>query len=221
VSLLFGDRYALKDISFTVQSGATLAIVGKSGSGKTSITNLLVRFYDATSGFISIGDRPIHSMTISSLRRNIALVTQDIMLFDASIAENISYSSDKASFDDIVEASKKAYAHEFIMNLPMGYNTPIGVGGATLSGGQKQRLSIARAFLKNAPILILDEPTSALDVVSEAEVTKAINELRVNKTTIIIAHKLYTVANLDKIIILEDGLVKDTTTGAGLSSINL
>jgi subfamily B ATP-binding cassette protein MsbA len=205
VSLSFGEKIALSNISFSIKPNTTVAIVGKSGGGKTSLANLLVRFYDPTAGAILINGHEIKNVTLNSLRGQIALVSQDTMLFDATISENIAYGCSNISQKDIIEAARKAHADEFVDILPEKYNTMIGNQGATLSGGQKQRLSIARAFLKNAPILILDEATSSLDSHSELAIEDSLRQLRQNRTTIIITHKLANIIEADNIIVLKKG----------------
>ncbi len=210
VSLSFGEKHALSNISFSIKPNTTVAIVGKSGGGKTSLANLLVRFYDPSAGEILIGGHDIRNVTLNSLRNQVALVTQDTMLFDATISENIAYACENISHKDIVEAARKAHADEFIDTLPEKYNTMIGNQGATLSGGQRQRLSIARAFLKNAPILILDEATSSLDSHSELAIEDSLQKLKQNRTTIIITHKLANIIEADKIVVLKKGHIVET-----------
>lgn len=210
ISLDFKSKSALHDISFTIKPHTTVALVGKSGSGKTTISNLLVRFYDPSSGTIKIDGHDLRELTIESLRSQIALVTQDTMLFDASIADNIAYGVPNAKRSDIIKAAQKAHADEFIDLLENGYDTIIGYQGSTLSGGQKQRIAIARAFLKDAPILILDEATSALDVHAERVIDEALRELSKNRTTIIITHKLKSISNVDNIIVLKKGMIVES-----------
>ena len=201
---------ALDDISLSIPSGQITALVGPSGAGKTSILNLIPRFYDPNNGEVLIDNQDIRNVTISSLRSKIALVSQEPILFDDTVRENICYGKKSASDDEIISAAKSAAAHEFISKLPDGYNTMIGEKGFSLSGGQKQRMSIARAFLKDAPILLLDEATSSLDTESEHLVQEAINSLMKNRTTLVIAHRLSTIINSKKIIVLENGSVKET-----------
>jgi len=201
---------ALNDINLSIPSGQITALVGPSGAGKTSILNLIPRFYDPNNGEVLIDNQDIRNATISSLRSKIALVSQEPILFDDTVRENICYGKKSASEDEIINAAKSAAAHEFISKLPDGYNTIIGEKGFSLSGGQKQRLSIARAFLKDAPILLLDEATSSLDTESEHLVQEAINSLMKNRTTLVIAHRLSTIINSKKIIVLENGSVKET-----------
>lgn len=203
---------ALNNISLSIPSGQITALVGPSGAGKTSILNLIPRFYDPNNGELLIDNQDIKNVTIKSLRSKIALVSQEPILFDDTVRENICYGKKSASEDEIISAAKSAAAHEFISELPDGYDTIIGEKGFSLSGGQKQRISIARAFLKNAPILLLDEATSSLDTESEHLVQEAINSLMENRTTLVIAHRLSTIINSKKIIVLENGAVKETGT---------
>jgi len=203
---------ALNNISLSIPSGQITALVGPSGAGKTSILNLIPRFYDPNNGELLIDNQDIKNTTIKSLRSKIALVSQEPILFDDTVRENICYGKKSASEDEIISAAKSAAAHEFISELPDGYDTVIGEKGFSLSGGQKQRISIARAFLKNAPILLLDEATSSLDTESEHLVQEAINSLMENRTTLVIAHRLSTIINSKKIIVLENGTVKETGT---------
>ena len=203
---------ALNNISLSIPSGQITALVGPSGAGKTSILNLIPRFYDPNNGELLIDNQDIKNTTIKSLRSKIALVSQEPILFDDTVRENICYGKKSASEDEIISAAKSAAAHEFISELPDEYDTVIGEKGFSLSGGQKQRISIARAFLKNAPILLLDEATSSLDTESEHLVQEAINSLMENRTTLVIAHRLSTIINSKKIIVLENGAVKETGT---------
>ena len=212
LSYIGQKRSALNDISLSIPSGQITALVGPSGAGKTSILNLIPRFYDPSNGEVLIDSQDIKNATIKSLRSEIALVSQEPILFDDTVRENICYGKKSALEDEIISAAKSAAAHEFISELPDGYNTIIGEKGFSLSGGQKQRISIARAFLKNAPILLLDEATSSLDTESEHLVQNAINSLMKNRTTLVIAHRLSTIINSKKIIVLENGTVKETGT---------
>ena len=212
VSLKFGNKIALKPTNLQFKKGKTTAFVGRSGSGKTSICNLLVRFYDPTSGQILIDNHDIKDIKISSLREQISLVTQDTTLFDISVAENIAYGNPSATREEIITAAKYADAHEFISYLPEGYDTIIGHQGQTLSGGQRQRLAIARAFLKNTAILIWDEATSSLDQNSEQIILNSLAEIRRNKTTIIITHRLSSIQNADHIIVMKSGSVFEQGT---------
>ena len=203
---------ALKNITTKIKGGSTVALVGKSGSGKTSFINLLPRFYSVKNGTIKIDEQDINNVTLKSLRKEIAVVSQDIILFDDTVEANIAYGRLGASKEDIILASQNAAADEFIRELPNGYETIVGENGVKLSGGQKQRLSIARAMLKNSSIILLDEATSALDTESEAKVKYAIDNLIKNRTTIVIAHRLSTIKNADKIIVLSEGsLVEEGT----------
>ena len=196
---------ALKNISTKIKGGSTVALVGKSGSGKSSFINLIPRFYNITSGDIKIDGQSIRNLNIISLRKEIALVSQEIILFDDTIKSNIAYGKINASDEEILTASNNAVADEFIKKLPNGYDSIIGENGVMLSGGQKQRLSIARAMLKNSSIILLDEATSALDTESETKVKYAIDNLIKNRTTIVIAHRLSTIKNANKIIVLNEG----------------
>lgn len=195
----------LKHLNLRVHRGEVLAVVGPSGSGKTTLANLMFRFYDIMDGAMLIDDRDIRCYSLSSLRRQMALVTQQTILFNDTVRNNIAYGRNDCPEEEIVAAATAAYALDFIMALPQGFDTIIGESGARLSGGQRQRISIARALLKNAPILILDEATSALDTESEREVQKALENLMRNRTTIVIAHRLSTIQNADRIIVLKDG----------------
>ena len=197
----------LKNINLDIRAGETIALVGNSGGGKTTIVNLLPRFYDVKSGAILIDGTDIRDYTLESLRQNIAVVFQDNFLFSGTIRENILLGNENATDDQIQKAVEMAYLDDFIATLKDGLNTQIGERGILLSGGQKQRVAIARAFLKNAPILILDEATSALDNKAEAIVQKAIDNLMQDKTVFVIAHRLSTVQNADKIVVINQGQV--------------
>ncbi len=202
----------LHDFNLEVRAGQTIAIVGSSGSGKTTLINLIPRFYDPTGGRILIDGADLRDVTLSSLRRQIAMVTQDTFLFDDTVRKNIAYGRGDADLGRIVEAAKSAYAHDFITSFPNGYDTDIGELGVKISGGQRQRLAIARALFKNAPILILDEATSSLDTESEREVQLALENLMHGRTTFVIAHRLSTIRRADRIITLGDGrIVEDGT----------
>ncbi len=208
---------ALKGVSFSARPGECVALVGQSGSGKTTIANLLPRFYAIASGEIRIDGHLLADIQLDSLRSNIALVSQEVVLFDDSVAANIAYGSRRnSSSDEIHAAAKAAHALEFIQNMPQGFDTQIGEKGIKLSGGQRQRLAIARAILKNAPILILDEATSALDSESERHVQAALETLMQGRTTIVIAHRLSTIENADRIVVLNKGNVVETGTHAEL-----
>lgn len=201
-----------KGLSLDIKSGEKLAIVGPSGGGKTTLCNLIPRFYEVSQGEILLDSKNIKSYTLKSLRDNIGMVQQDVYLFSGSVYDNISYGKPGATLEEVIEAAKKAGAHEFIMSLKDGYDTYVGERGVKLSGGQKQRISIARVFLKNPPILILDEATSALDNESEYEVAKSLADLSVGRTTITIAHRLSTIQNSDRILVLTDeGIVEQGT----------
>ncbi len=202
------DLYALQNVSFTIKPGSTVAFVGPSGAGKTTVAQLIPRFYDVTEGEILIDGVNIRDYELYSLRNNIATVSQDAFLFNDTIAKNISYSKDDAAEEEIVNAAKSAYADEFIESFPEKYNTLCGERGVKLSGGQKQRITIARALLKNPPILILDEATSALDTESERIVQKALDNLMKGRTSFVIAHRLSTILNADLIIVFNKGRVE-------------
>ena len=202
----------LSDISIDIPAGKSIALVGPSGSGKTTICSLLPRFYDVTGGSITVDGKDIRGLTLKSLRSQIGMVQQDVYLFDGTIKANIAYGKPGASDDEIINAAKCASIHDFIMELPDGYDTYVGERGTRLSGGQKQRISIARVFLKNPPILILDEATSALDNESERWIQKSLEELSKNRTTITIAHRLSTIRDADEIIVItEDGIAERGT----------
>ena len=202
----------LSDISIDIPAGRSIALVGPSGSGKTTICSLLPRFYDVTGGSITVDGKDIRGLTLKSLRSQIGMVQQDVYLFDGTIKDNIAYGKPGATDDEIIKAAKCASIHDFIMELPDGYDTYVGDRGTRLSGGQKQRISIARVFLKNPPILILDEATSALDNESERWIQKSLEELSKNRTTITIAHRLSTIRDADEIIVItEDGIAERGT----------
>jgi len=207
---------ALNGISFDVQPGQKIALVGPSGAGKSTVLGLLLRFYDVDRGRIEIDGHDIRSVTLRSLRENIALVTQEPILFDESIADNIAIGRLGASRDEIEAAARAAAAHEFIEALPRGYDTRVGEGGLRLSGGQRQRIAIARAMLRNAPILLLDEATSSLDTESERQVQSALATLMRDRTTIVIAHRLSTVQDADRIYVLNQGVVVESGSHAEL-----
>jgi len=210
------DKSALTDISLTVDAGKTVALVGPSGAGKSTILNLIPRFYDLDAGTIAIDGQDISKVTMASLRQNLALVSQEITLFDDTVRANIAYGRKDASEEEIIDAAKNAAAHDFITELPQGYETVVGEQGVKLSGGQRQRLAIARAMLKNAPILLLDEATSALDTESERKVQAALNKLMENRTTLVIAHRLSTVVDADVIYVIDDGRILEQGTHAEL-----
>ena len=195
----------IRGLSFVAEAGQMTALVGRSGGGKTTIMALLLRFYDPTSGMIRVDDQIITRNSRGSLRKQIAYVSQETFLFKGSIAENIALGKSGASREEIVAAAKAAYAHDFIMGFDRGYDSPVGEQGMQVSGGQRQRIAIARAFIKNAPIILLDEATSALDSESERAVQQALQELCAGRTTIVIAHRLSTIVRADKICVLENG----------------
>ena len=206
------EREILEDISFTVPKGKTVALVGPSGGGKTTICHLLPKFYHADSGRISIRNIDIEDITMKSLRENIGIVQQDVFLFSGSFYENIAYGKKDATRNQIVAAAKKANIYDYIMSLPEGFDTEIGERGVRLSGGQKQRLSIDRVFLKNPPILILDEATSSLDNTTEALIQEALNSLKKGRTTIVVAHRLSTIRNADEILVVSNGKIVESGT---------
>lgn len=208
----YNEERVLHDINLKIPTGQALAIVGPSGGGKTTLTNLIPRFLDVTEGEICIDNNNIKDCTLASLRAQIGMVTQQTILFNDTVRNNIAYGNLEATDEQIYQAAKAAHASSFIEALPKGYDTVIGEGGSRLSGGQQQRLSIARAILKNAPILILDEATSALDTESEREVQKALENLMKNRTTLVIAHRLSTIKNVDKIIVIKDGRIVEEGT---------
>lgn len=206
------ENTALNGVHIEIQSGKKTAIVGASGSGKSTIVNLIPRFYDVGQGSITIDGQNITSVTLNSLRKNISLVSQEIMLFDDTIYGNIAYGKPDCTMEDVISAAESAAAHEFITGLPNGYETIVGEHGVKLSGGQRQRIAIARAMLKNAPILLLDEATSALDNESEYQVQQALNRLMDGRTTLIVAHRLSTIIDADKIYVMDNGKVVSSGT---------
>jgi len=207
VRFQYEDKPVLRGIELVVRTGETIAIVGTSGGGKTTLVNLIPRFYDVSDGAILIDGRDIREVTLESLRSLTAIVTQQTILFNDSVKDNIAYGNNELPFDDVVRAAQAAYADDFIRALPLGYDTVIGESGVKLSGGQRQRIAIARALLKNAPILILDEATSSLDTQSEKEVQHALERLMRGRTSFVIAHRLSTIMNADRIIVLKEGRV--------------
>jgi subfamily B ATP-binding cassette protein MsbA len=213
----YGERVALDDIQLQIKPGQLVALVGASGSGKTTLSNLLLRFYDPARGVIRIGGLDIRDVTTRDLRNQIAVVTQETILFNDTIRNNIELGRPGATNDEIIAAARHAYAYDFIMEKPKGFDTVIGEKGVMLSGGQRQRLAIARAVLKNAPILVLDEATSALDTESERAVQAALDELMKGRTTICIAHRLSTILNADEIVVLDQGRIAETGSHAELS----
>ena len=201
------NEKAVKNVNLEIKGNTMTAFVGHSGAGKSTIINLLPRFYDPQEGYIEIDKQNISNVSLSSLRKNLSMVSQDVILFDDTVKKNISYAKANATDKEIFQACKFAAADEFIEKLPNGYDTMIGENGVRLSGGQKQRISIARAILKESPIILLDEATSSLDAESEKIVQNAINNLTKNKTTLVIAHRLSTIHNADKIFVLKNGKV--------------
>ncbi|MBU6476088.1 MAG: ABC transporter ATP-binding protein/permease, partial [Alphaproteobacteria bacterium] len=211
---------ALSGVSFEAPAGKTIALVGASGAGKSTILNLIPRFYDVSAGAVTIDGQDVRSVTLESLRRNMALVTQEVAIFDDTIRDNIAYGRRGATEEEIAAAAKEAAAHDFISALPQGYDTRVGEQGVKLSGGQRQRISIARAMLKNAPILLLDEATSALDTTSEKLVQEALERLQKGPTTIVVAHRLSTIINADIIYVLAHGRVIERGSHAELLAQN-
>ncbi len=220
VSFKYDTEPVLQGIDLSVKKGEVIAFVGSSGAGKTTLVNLIPRFYDVSSGSILIDDMDVRRLTMASLRNQISIVAQDVFLFNDTLSANISYGKLETSRLEIIEAAKAAYAHEFIMRLPLNYDTIIGERGVKLSGGQRQRISIARALLKNAPILILDEATSALDTESEVLVQEAIEQLMEGRTCFIIAHRLSTIQHADRIIVLDKGRIVEEGTHPSLLERN-
>ncbi len=220
ISFKYEDEYVLKDFNLEVNKGNTVALVGQSGSGKSTIANLVTRFYDVNKGEIFIDQNNIKDLTKKSLRDLMGLVTQDSILFNDTVKNNISLGKENATEEEIIAAAKIANAHDFILDLPNGYSTNIGDSGSKLSGGQKQRLSIARAVLKNPPIMILDEATSALDTESERLVQDALNKMMQNRTSIVIAHRLSTIQNADTIVVLQKGKIVEQGTHQELLNNN-
>ena len=222
VNLIYDDGHrAIHDFNLQVKAGETVALVGRSGAGKSSLVNLLVRYQDATSGQILLDQKPIEDFEITALRTQIAMVNQQVVLFNRTVRENIAYGQlEGASDEDIIAAAKAAYAHDFIMALPQGYNTQLGAQGLNLSGGQRQRIAIARAILKNASILILDEATSALDNESEYFIQRAFDKAMQDRTTIIIAHRLSTIENADRIVVMDQGRIVEQGSHAELIALH-
>jgi ATP-binding cassette subfamily B protein len=205
-------KYVINDLNLSVKAGQTLALVGPSGGGKSTLCNLIPRYYDVSSGKISIDGTDIRDIKLSSLRSHIGIVSQDVFLFDGTIKENIAYGNPEATDEEIAEAARRANIHDYISTLDSGYDTEVGERGIKLSGGQKQRVAIARVFLKNPSLLILDEATSALDNVTEMQIQKALEELSAGRTVIVVAHRLSTVKNADEIVVIDaDGVVERGT----------
>ena len=220
ISFKYEDEYVLKNFNLTVKKGSTVALVGQSGSGKSTIANLVTRFYDVNEGEISIDGHNIKDLSKKSLRGLLGLVTQDSILFNDTVKNNIGLGKENATLEEIIEAAKIANAHDFIMDLPKGYDTNIGDSGNKLRGGQKQRLSISRAVLKNPPIMILDEATSALDTESERLVQDALEKMMQNRTSIVIAHRLSTIQNANIIVVLHKGEIVEQGTHTELLKLN-
>jgi len=220
ISFSFGEKKVINKINLKIRKGSKVAIVGESGSGKTTLINLLNRFYDVKKGEILIDEVNIKKISKRSLRKCIGLVTQEPILFNDTVNNNISLGKEEHGFDEIISAAKTSNAHNFIVKLKEKYNTNIGDGGGKLSGGQKQRISIARAVLKDPQILLMDEATSSLDSVSEKMVQDAIEKLSKNRTTIIVAHRLNTIQKADLIVVMENGKIIQTGTHKKLISIN-
>jgi ABC-type multidrug transport system fused ATPase/permease subunit len=214
------DILVLKDLSLSADNGEQVAIVGPSGAGKSTIASLLLHFYEPDSGTIYFDERPAREFPISQLRRQMAFVPQDVMLFGGSIKENIAYGKPGATDEEIIAASKNANAHEFVKNFPEQYDTIVGERGIKLSGGQRQRIAIARAILKDPAILILDEATSSLDSESEQLVQEALENLMKGRTSFVIAHRLSTIRNADKIVLIDKGVVSEAGTHAELMNLN-
>lgn len=218
VNFGYDSRQILKDVSFTIPEKTSTAIVGSSGSGKTTICNLIARFYDVDSGSITMGGHDVREFTCDSLLKNISMVFQNVYLFQDTIRSNICFGKPDATEEEMTEAAKKACCHDFIMALPDGYDTVIGEGGGTLSGGEKQRISIARAILKDAPVIILDEATASVDPENEHLIQAAISELTRGKTIITIAHRLATIENADQILVVDDGRIAQRGTHQELAA---
>ena len=212
VSFTYDKAEVLHNVSITVEPGKTLALIGPSGGGKTTMSQLLMRFYDVNGGAVLVDGKDVRGLTQASLRQSIGIIQQDVYMFAATVRENIRYGRPDATDEEIVQAAKLAEIHDEIMEMPDGYDSYIGERGVMLSGGQKQRLSIARVFLKNPPILILDEATSALDTVTEQAIQASLDKLSVGRTSIIIAHRLSTVRNADLIAVIEHGTVAESGT---------
>ncbi len=208
----YDERQILKDVSFRIPERTSTAIVGPSGSGKTTICSLVARFYDPQGGRITVGGHDLKEFTCDSLLSNVSMVFQNVYLFHDTVRANICFGKPDATEEEMIEAAKKARCHDFIMAMPDGYDTVIGEGGGTLSGGEKQRISIARAMLKGAPIIILDEATASIDPENEHLIQFAISELTKGKTIITIAHRLATIRNADQILVVEDGRIAECGT---------
>jgi subfamily B ATP-binding cassette protein MsbA len=216
VSFSYGDKLVLRNVCLTVEPGQMVALVGRSGSGKTTLTNLLLRFYDPTDGAIRIGGVDLREAAMNDVRSQMAVVTQEVILFDDTIRNNIAVGRAGATEQEIEQAARHAFAHDFIMEKPRGYDSIVGEKGTNLSGGQRQRIAIARAILKNAPILVLDEATSSLDTEAERVVQAALDVLMKGRTTICIAHRLSTIQHADRIIVMESGEIVESGKHAQL-----
>jgi ABC-type multidrug transport system fused ATPase/permease subunit len=220
VSFNYDDTPVLKRIDLEIRPGEMVALVGPTGVGKTTMANLIPRFYDPTEGRILVDGVDVRTVAISSLRRNVGMVLQDVFLFNGTVAENIGYGSPDATLEQIIEAATSAGADEFIREMPNGYDTHIGERGVRLSGGQKQRLAIARALLYDAPILILDEATSSVDTETEAKIAAALERLIGGRTTMVIAHRLSTIRHADRIVVLDEGEIVEQGTHEELMGLN-
>jgi len=205
VSFGYEDEKVLKDVSFTAKQGEVTALVGPSGCGKSTITKLMLRFWDPDSGTVTLGKNDISLIDPESLLKNYSMVFQDVLLFNNTIMENIRIGRQTATDEEVIEAAKVAQIHDFVKSLPEGYNTVIGENGALLSGGERQRISIARAMLKDAPVILLDESTASIDAESESQFQQALSKLIKDKTVVVIAHRLRTVEKADKIVVLDSG----------------
>jgi ATP-binding cassette subfamily B protein/subfamily B ATP-binding cassette protein MsbA len=210
------ERLILKDISLTVEPGSTVAFVGGTGTGKSTLLSLVPRFYDPTAGVVSLDGNDLRTLTKKSLRSHIGMVLQDTLLFSTTIKENIAYGRPGATNEQIIEAAKRAQAYDFIMQMPQGFDSPVGERGGHLSVGQRQRIGIARAFLKDAPILLLDEPTSALDPTTEHHIMETIAELMKGRTTLIITHRISTIHSLGRVVVIKEGRLVEDGTGPEL-----
>ncbi|MFA6546742.1 MAG: ABC transporter ATP-binding protein [Limisphaerales bacterium] len=212
VNFSYADKPVLQNLSLVVPRGMKLGVAGESGSGKSTLLNLIFRFHDPTGGAVKIDGMDLRDVALSDLRSQLALVSQEVVVFDQTIAENIACGKPNATRADVEAAARQAFAHEFIMELPQGYDTRVGERGVTLSGGQRQRLVIARAFVRNAPILVLDEATAALDSRAEAEVQKVIDQFAAHRTVVCVAHRLSTLASMDRIVVLSEGRIVEQGT---------
>ena len=214
------DATILHEVTFDVSPGEIVALVGPTGAGKTTISALIPRFWDVQSGTVSVANHDVRTLQLEFLRGNVASVLQDVFLYHGTVLENVLFGRPEASNHEVIDAVKAANAEEFIINLPDGFETVVGERGVRLSGGQKQRLSIARALLKDAPILILDEATSSVDAETESLIQEAITRLASNRTSVIIAHRLSTIRSADKIIVLDDGRIVESGTNHALMAAN-